>query len=212
MKKIWLLLLALFLVPIGFADLYEVNTSVTFYSDLYNATVLYVLPFPEVNTSVYNSNDQLVYTGTMLEQTGSRYAINITFNETGEFYRITNYTSAGSLVAQSSESFSIVSDLNNIAQDVVELQEMVWSTFILFAVGFLIAILGFFLRVPAFYIFSAVYYMGSSVNLVFTGQGWTFPTFFMLFGLLLAYKGIYDYWLEFQQRKKTNINEFDDIE
>lgn len=213
MKKLFLSLLLLLVLPLVSATMYEVNSSITYYSDIYNGTVLFNLPSPQVNTSIYNDRDQLVYTGTMIEQNGSRYAINITINETGEFYRLTNYYSGGGLFAQSSESFSIVTNINNIAQDVTLSLEMIFSTFILFLVGLLIAIVGRYLQEPAFYFFAAVYFMGSSASLYFTDQGWTFPMFFALFGLLLAYKGVYDYYNIFLDNKnKRNINEYDQIE
>lgn len=101
--------------------MYQVDTNVTFYSDLYNGSVIYGIPGGSVNTTITNLNGSIIAFGPMVLQNVSgfpKWAINTSFNATGDYYRRTDYYSAGALIAQSSETFRVVTNINSIAQDV----------------------------------------------------------------------------------------------
>lgn len=205
-------------MPIALADIYQSNTTMTLYSDLYNGSLQY-LPFNEtVTTHIYDLNDSLVISGNMTLQqvvatSNYKWAFNTTIYTDGDYYRLTNYLSNGTLIAQSSETFRIVTNINTIAQDTSDVVQTIFATFIVFLVGLLIAVLAKYLKEPSFYYFSSVYFIGSSAYMYFDGQGWSFPMFFALFGLLVAYKGISEHIALWEaKQKEKDRNEFDEID
>jgi len=215
MRKQILLLTFILLAFCGlaFADEYQVNTTVVLYSDIYNNSVRYQIPNGTVNTTVW-FNGTIINSSNMTFQTAGSfngsYAANMTFYQIGDYYRAAYYYQNGQRIAESSESFRIVTNINNIAQDTEEAFEMVFSTFILFLVGLAIIALAKWMEEPIFYIFGAVYFLGSGSYMAFTDQGWSFPLFFALFGILIIYKGVGEI-LEQSERKKRR-NDFDEIE
>lgn len=82
--------------------------------------------------------------------------------------------------------------------------------FELFLIGFLISVLAVYMKQPIVHIFSSVYFMASSAYIVLSGQGWTFPTFFILFGLVILYHGLSEIIALSEQKK--NKNEFEEYE
>jgi hypothetical protein len=211
-----LLFMSILLLPYAFSDIYQSNTTITLYSDLYNGSLQYLPSNSSVVTYITDENNSVINFGTMTLQSGTggiKWAYNTTILLDGDYYRLTQYISNATVIAESSETFRIVTNINNIAQDTSDVVQTIFATFIVFLVGLLIAILAKYLREPSFYYFSSVYFIGSSAYMYFDGQGWSFPMFFALFGILIAYKGVSEHISDWEaKQKEKERNTYDEIE
>lgn len=217
MKKLilYLFVLTLFAISIN-AEVYQVNTTMTVYSDIKNNSLFIGLNNASTLTTVTDLNDSIIISNqTMVLQNTTgipKWASNFTMNATGDYYRRTDYFSNGVRTAQSSETFRIVNNINSIAQDTNNLVQAIFQTFIIFLVPFLLAVLAQYLEMEYLFVFSGTWFIASSADLAFTGTVSTVTwSFFALLGVLLIYHGI-SIMLEkneLNKKKKEENNEFE---
>lgn len=177
MKKLFcLFLVIIFVIPFTYAEIYQVNTTMTFYSDLYNGSLQYLPSNQSVTTYIYNLNNSPISSGNMILQfisatNNTKWAFNTTTNSDGDYYRLTNYFSGSVLIAQSSETFRVVTNINDIAQDTSE------SMSVPLLIGLSVMLLIFF--------FSYVGYRIQNVPSTSPNDLWKEPRFYLGFQFYL---------------------------
>lgn len=95
-------------------QLVNVNTNTTFFSDFMVNNLL--TNISAANISFYDSNLTLVSYGPMYNNHNGSFSYNFSSNVTGTYYRVTTYYNSTNTY-QSSDSFTIVNNINSIADD-----------------------------------------------------------------------------------------------
>jgi len=187
-KVIVPVLFLLFILPFTFADMYQVNTSSTIYTD--NLSPITYIAITGANFTLYNSTGTKLFNNVAMKSIGAgAYAYNLTLNQTGQYY--IQYTLFNSTATQfKSDQINIVNNINSISQDTTNMLQTIFQSFLIFLVPFLLAVLAQYTGTEYLFLFSGTWFLGSAADMAMTGVSWATWSFFTLLGLFMLYHGI----------------------
>lgn len=191
MNKVLLtIFVILMLMPIVYAtQIIQINVSTPLiYEFSFNNTLVNVT---SVSASILNVSGNTIVSylnAPAVPNTTGTYYYNFTPNSTGNYIVYFNTTYLGNQFI-ASDDILVVNNINSIAQDTTNMIQIIFQTFLIFLVPFLLAVLAQYTRNELLFIFSGVWFLGSSADLAFAGVSWATWSFFALLGLYFIYHG-----------------------
>ena len=209
MNKLYYLLGIVFILSLVscYADgmIAQVNNQTTFMSSFESQGLL--TDAETITTTFYYENTTLlVGPSAMFRISQGLYGYNYTPNVTGKFVRTTNILYLGNYY-DSAEDILVVTNINDISQDTVEVLNMAFETIFLFIIGLALAWLAKYLQINWLYFFSGTWFIIMSTYLIFTGFANYSYTFFTLLGFGIIVYGVQELNKQSALDKKRKLEE-----